>query len=188
MVLGSKVRDSLSVRPEERAVYSCDAIGVIQDFNQRAAELWGRSPTLGDTDEQFCGSFKMFLPDGTFMPHAECPMAQVVDGRLPAVNNGEVDIERPDGSRVTVIVNIRPLKNNSGEIVGAINCFYDITERRRMERTLQEQTKTLADLHLRKDEFLAMLSHELRSPLAPIANAVQLLRLQLDESKLQHDA
>jgi len=170
------------------AVYSCDAIGVIQDFNQRAAELWGRSPTLGDTDEQFCGSFKMFLPDGTFMPHAECPMAQVVDGRIPAVNNGEVDIERPDGSRITVIVNIRPLKNTRGEIAGAINCFYDITERRQMERTLQQQTEILADLHRRKDEFLAMLSHELRSPLAPIANAVQVLRLQLDASKLQHEA
>ena len=54
----------------------------------------------------------------------------------------------------------------------------DISARSRMERALQEQTTTLADLHTRKDEFLAMLSHELRSPLAPILNAVQLLRLQ----------
>ena len=54
----------------------------------------------------------------------------------------------------------------------------DISARSRMERALQEQATTLADLHTRKDEFLAMLSHELRSPLAPILNAVQLLRLQ----------
>ena len=53
---------------------------------------------------------------------------------------------------------------------------------------LQEQTEALADLHRRKDEFLAMLSHELRSPLAPISNAVQLLRLRKNEDPLQQQA
>ena len=170
------------------AVYSCDTAGVIQDFNQCAADLWGRSPALGDTDERFCGSFKLFLPDGTFMPHHECPMAQVVSGQIDEVRNAEVIIERPEGSRVTVVVNIRPLKNERGEIVGAINCFYDVTERQRMERKVQQQAEELADLHRRKDEFLAMLGHELRNPLAPIANAVQLLRMQIGESALQQQA
>ena len=64
----------------------------------------------------------------------------------------------------------------------------DISERCRMERLLQEQTEALADLHRRKDEFLAMLSHELRSPLAPIANAVHLLRLHKHEDQLQRQA
>ena len=54
----------------------------------------------------------------------------------------------------------------------------DISERRRLERQLKEQATALSDLHRRKDEFLAMLSHELRNPLAPISNAVHLLRLQ----------
>jgi PAS domain-containing protein len=44
------------------AVYSCDVSGVIREYNHRAAELWGRKPQLGDTDERFCGSFKMFRP------------------------------------------------------------------------------------------------------------------------------
>ncbi len=56
----------------------------------------------------------------------------------------------------------------------------DISERRRLEQQLQSQASELSDLHRRKDEFLAMLSHELRSPLAPIANAVQLLALEHD--------
>ena len=116
------------------AVYSCDASGVIQQFNRRAAELWGREPAAGDTDERFCGSFKLFRPDGSFMPHEQCPMAEVVSGKIPAAHDAEVLIERPDGSRVTVIVNIRPLKNERGEITGAINCFYDITERKQAER------------------------------------------------------
>jgi signal transduction histidine kinase len=53
----------------------------------------------------------------------------------------------------------------------------DISERRKLERQMLAQAAELSDLHRRKDEFLAMLSHELRSPLAPIANAVQLLGL-----------
>jgi len=160
------------------AVYSIDASGVIQEFNRVAAELWGREPALGDTEERFCGSFKLFRPDGSFMPHEQCPMAQVVSGEIQEARDAEVIIERPDGSRVTVIVNIRPLKGRNGEIMGAINCFYDITDRARLERERQRQAEAMADLNRRRDEFLAMLSHELRNPLAPIVNAVQLLGVQ----------
>ena len=132
------------------AVYSCDATGVILEFNRRAAELWGRKPASGDTDERFCGSFRMFRPDGSFMPHAECPMAEVLSGKVAALNDAEVAIERPDGSRIAVIVNIRPLVNPRGELTGAINCFVDITERKQAEqhqamlsRELQHRTKNL---------------------------------------------
>jgi len=64
----------------------------------------------------------------------------------------------------------------------------DITARCRLERQTQEQAETLADLNRRKDEFLAMLSHELRNPLAPILNAVQLLHLQMDGNSLHQRA
>ena len=168
------------------AVYSCDASGVIQAFNRSAAELWGREPAPGDTDERFCGSFRMFRPDGSFMPHEQCPMAQVVSGEIPEVRDGEVHIERPDGSHVTVVVNIRPLKSPAGDVAGAINCFYDITERSRLERQTRDQAAALVDLHRRKDEFLAMLSHELRNPLAPIVNALELLRRHNEEDAFQN--
>jgi PAS domain S-box-containing protein len=115
------------------AVYTIDTSGVIQEYNRQAAKLWGREPALGDTDQRFCGSFKMFRPDGSFMPHDQCPMAEVASGKISVVHNGEVLIERPDGSHVTVLVNIRPLKNDRGEVTGAINCFYDITDRKRAE-------------------------------------------------------
>src|SRR6476661_5072177 len=115
------------------AVYTIDTWGVIQEYNRQAAVLWGREPVLGDTDQRFCGSFKMFRPDGSFMPHDQCPMAEVASGKVSVVHNGEVLIERPDGSHVSVLVNIRPLKNDRGEITGAINCFYDITDRKRAE-------------------------------------------------------
>ena len=112
-------------------VYSCDAIGTIRDFNRRAIELWGRQPALGDPLERFCGSFKLFRLDGSFLPHSECPMAEVLTRKMPEVRDTEVILERPDGSRLTVVVNIRPLRNQKGEITGAVNCFYDITERLR---------------------------------------------------------
>lgn len=109
------------------ATYVVDADGVIVRFNELAAKLWGRAPVLGDTEEKFCGSHQMYLLDGTPLRHDECPMAQVVSGATSIVIDAQVMIERPDGSRVTVIVNIRPLRNVRGEIVGAINCFYKMS-------------------------------------------------------------
>ena len=120
------------------AVYSCDTSGVIQEFNRHASKLWGREPALGDTDGRFCGSFKLFHPDGSFMPHEQCPMADVLSGKSSEIRNAEVLIERPDGSRITAIVNISPLKNQHGEITAAINCFYEITARKQTEAALLE--------------------------------------------------
>ena len=72
------------------------------------------------------------------MPHEQCPMAEVVAGTLSEAADAEVLIERPDGSRITVIVNIRPLKNERGDVIGAINCFYDITSRKQTEDALRQ--------------------------------------------------
>jgi PAS domain S-box-containing protein len=119
------------------AVYSCDASGVILKFNRLAAELWGREPVLGGTGERFCGSFKVFRTDGSFMPHEECPMVDVLSGKIPEVHDAEVLVERPDGSRFYALVNIRPLKDECGNITGAINCFYDITARKQGEEMLR---------------------------------------------------
>jgi len=119
------------------AIYSCDASGLIQDFNRRATELWGREPVLGDNNERFCGSYKMFRPDGRYMPHEQCPMVDVLSGAIPEARDVEVHIERPDGTRITALANIRPLKNLRGEITGAINSFIDITERQAAQETLR---------------------------------------------------
>src|SRR6476660_5684353 len=129
------------------AVYTIDTSGVIQEYNRQAAVLWGREPVLGDTDQRFCGSFKMFRPDGSFMPHDQCPMAEVASGKISVVRDGEVLIERPDGSHVTVLVNIRPLKNDRGEITGAINCFYDITDRKRAETAAMRLAAVVRSSH-----------------------------------------
>ncbi len=64
----------------------------------------------------------------------------------------------------------------------------DITERRRMERQILQQTEELQDADRRKDEFLAMLSHELRNPLTPIASAAYLLGRQESQTPIQQEA
>jgi PAS domain S-box-containing protein len=178
------------------AVYSCDASGVIREYNRRAAELWGRSPKPGDTDERFCGSFKMHRPDGSHMPHEQCPMGDVLTGKVPGVCDGEVVVERPDGSRVIVIVNIAPLTDDQGKVIGAINCFYDVTERRNLER---EREMLLANerasrmeaeaANRSKDIFLATLSHEVRTPLSAMLGwATILQKKQCTEQEVREGA
>ena len=66
--------------------------------------------------------------------------------------------------------------------------FSNVTERRLSEQKLREQAQALVDLNRRKDEFLAMLGHELRNPLAPILNAVHIQSLQQNEDPLQKKA
>ena len=125
-------------------VYSCDRTGLIHDYNRRAVELWGRKPKLGSSAERFCGSWRMYRPTGVRVPHRNCAMALVLSGAMPEARDLEVLCQRPDGKRTTVIVNIVPLKNDRGEITGAINCFYDITERKRAEVALLEARRKLA--------------------------------------------
>jgi PAS domain S-box-containing protein len=117
------------------AVYVCDRDGLVLRYNRRAAALWGRLPKLGDPDERFCGSYRMFRPDGSLLPHHQCPMADVLRTGV-SVREREVHIERPDGSRGIALVDIEAIKDSGGNIVGAINCFQDITERKSGEEAV----------------------------------------------------
>jgi PAS domain S-box-containing protein len=114
------------------AVYICDRDGLVLRYNRRAAELWGRSPKLSDSNERFCGSYRMFRSDGSLLPHHQCPMADVLRTGI-SLREQEVHIERPDGLRGVALVDIEAIRDGDGNIVGAVNCFHDITERKRSE-------------------------------------------------------
>jgi PAS domain S-box-containing protein len=124
-------------------VYSCDRDGLIKHYNRRAIEMWGCVPALNDTDERFCGSYKMYLPDGTLLPRDQIPMAQVLRTGVE-MRGVEAVFERPDHSRIMIEVHIIPLKNAEGNVTGAINCFHDITERKRRVEALRESERQLA--------------------------------------------
>jgi PAS domain S-box-containing protein len=145
-VVAKVARVALGLRDEEQAfelparlfeqlpfaVYVCNRDGLVLRYNRRAAELWGRSPKLCDPDERFCGSYRMFRPDGSRLLHHECPMADVLRTGV-SVREQEVHIERPDGLRGVALVDIEAVKDGDGNIVGAVNCFQDITERKQTE-------------------------------------------------------
>jgi PAS domain S-box-containing protein len=162
------------------AVYTCEApSGRITYYNDHAARLWGRVPAAGDTDERFCGSFKLLLPNGTELPHDACPMA-VALREARAFRNEEVVLRRIDGSSITVLVNIDPILDPNGDVVAAINVFHDVSALKVAEQKLREADR-------RKDEFLATLAHELRNPLAPMRHTLEIFkRVANDGELLQH--
>jgi PAS domain S-box-containing protein len=112
------------------AVCVCEApSGLVRIYNRLAAELWGREPTHGT--EKYCGALRLFRVDGTHLPHSETPMAEVL--LFGGQRRDDVVIERPDGSRITIRVNVTALRDTQGHLIGAVNVFQDITERKLIE-------------------------------------------------------
>jgi len=118
------------------AIYACDSQGRILWFNSRAAELWGRRPALNDTAERFCGSSKLYI-NGQLTPPDRYPMAQVLRTGRP-VHAAEGLIVRPDGSSVWATVHIEPVEDDTGTLIGAINCFHDSTAMHRTHEDLEQ--------------------------------------------------
>ncbi|MGC1639141.1 MAG: PAS domain S-box protein, partial [Pseudolabrys sp.] len=123
-----RFRELLDALPA--AVYTTDAAGRITYYNDAAASLWGHRPTLGSSE--WCGSWKLFWPDGTPLPHDECPMAVALKEDR-AVRGTEAAAERPDGTRVPFIPYPTPIHDETGKLVGAVNMLVDITDRKRAE-------------------------------------------------------
>jgi two-component system sensor histidine kinase/response regulator len=119
------------------AAYTCDTEGLITYFNERAVELWGRSPKLNHPDDRFCGSFKLLQIDGTAIPHNQCGMAVAIKEERE-IKGLEVIIERADGSHRNVLAHINPLLDSDRRLLGAVNVVVDITDLKRAEEALRE--------------------------------------------------
>jgi PAS domain S-box-containing protein len=154
------------------AVYTTDADGRITFFNEAAATFWGRRPELG---EEWCGSFRLFWPDGRPMQHGECPMAIALRENRP-IRGYEAIAERPDGSRVSFVPYPTPLRDDTGRLIGGVNVLVDVTERRHAEEALRSTAEALRASNAVKDEFLGLVSHELRTPVTTIYGNAQLLQ------------
>ena len=126
-------RDIVDLLPA--AIYVTDASGRIIYYNDAAATLWGWRPELGTAE--WCGSWKLFWPDGRAMAHGECPMAIAVKEGRP-VFGMEAVAERPDGVRVPFLPFPTPLHDSLGNLVGAVNLLVDITDRKCAEQYAQQ--------------------------------------------------
>lgn len=142
------------------AVYTTDTEGRLTFYNRAAASLWGGEPRLGTT--QWCGSWRLCWPDGTPLPHDECPMAITLTQNRP-ITGAEAVAIRPDGTRVPFLAYPSPLRDASGALTGAVNMLVEISERKQAE----ERQKVLLD----------ELNHRVKNTLATVqAMATQSLR------------
>jgi PAS domain S-box-containing protein len=114
------------------AIYATDSAGYVIYFNEAAACVWGARPELGKS--RWCGSWRLFWPDGRELPHDQCPMAIAVKERR-FIRGLEAVVERPDGSRVSLIPYPTPIYGESGAFLGAVNMMVDISDRKRAEDT-----------------------------------------------------
>jgi len=123
-------RDLLKALPF--AAYVTDPDGRITGFNEAASVLWGREPVLGE--ELWCGSHRLFWPDGRAMTHDQCPMAEALKtGKT--IRGVEALLERPDGSRVPFMPYPTVFRDARGAITGGLNILVDLTERLNADRT-----------------------------------------------------
>lgn len=115
--------------------FVCDADGRIVQYNRRAAEIWAREPEPNQTHDSFIAGTRMYEADGTPAP------ASLLSGVLATgvpVHDVERRVHRPDGNEIIVTVNIEPLRNVHGEVVGAVECMIDITDSRRTTLALEQ--------------------------------------------------
>ena len=165
----SEARLSGILRRSPAGIVQTDAAGCMTLVNPRWCEM------LGYSEGELLGRDVIGITDPSYVE----PTAAAI-GRL-AAGGPDFQIEksyrRKDGSVLHAQSNIAALRSPDGEFLGLIAVVLDISERFRSEEAMRRLAAELADAGRRKDEFLATLAHELRNPLAPIQNGLQIMRL-----------
>ena len=149
------------VESSDDAIISKTLDGTITSWNQGAERLFGYSAA-----EVIGRPMALLIAPDRVKEEPEI-LARLRRGER--IDHYETVRLHKDGRPINVLVTVSPVKDHDGVIIGASNITHDITEHKRTEEALREADR-------QKDRFLAVLGHELRNPLAPIRNAVQLLR------------
>lgn len=154
------------------AVIATDQQGRVLLMNSTAESLTGWSEAHAQ-GQPLAGIFRIFN-EYTDRP-AENPVDRVLrEGVVVGLANHTVLLGRTGVERA-IDDSAAPIRSLDGEMLGVVLVFRDISERRRLEATLAEHARRLEEAHRRKDEFLAMLAHELRNPLMPLSLGLELL-------------
>ncbi len=139
----------------------------------------GRQAWLRATDRaQYPETFAAWSPDGRRYREDDYPLVKALGGEHVVAQ--EIHFRREDGDRAIVLANAAPVRDPSGTIVAAVTTYYDVTEQKRLQEAELAARNEAEAANRAKDDFLAMLGHELRNPLAPILTALHLMRLRDD--------
>jgi PAS domain S-box-containing protein len=152
------------VESSEDAVIGEDLQGIITSWNKGAERLYGYAA------EEVVGQ-----PISRLTP-AELPDLLERLRRGERIEHFETVRIRKGGSRVDVSLSVSPIRDGEGIVVGAAKIARDIGPQKRLEEELRQRAEALTEAARQKDEFLAMLAHELRNPLAPLLTGLHILR------------
>jgi PAS domain S-box-containing protein len=155
------------VESSDDAMVTKSLEGIITSWNVGAERIFGYT-----AQEVIGRSIKVVIPADRHAEEDEI-LARVRSGQR--VDHYETVRLTKDGRAIDVSLTVSPVRDDRGEIVGVSKVARDVTERKAVERVVRASEAALRDADRRKDEFLAMLAHELRNPLAPIRNAVDLI-------------
>ena len=161
------------VESSDDGIISKTLEGVIRSWNGGAERIfgWSAAEAIG------CPITLIIPPDR----HQEEQHILETLKRGGRIEHFETTRVAKDGRPIEVSITVSPMRNAAGVVIGASKIARDITARKLAERLLHEREEALREADQRKDEFLALLGHELRNPLAPIHNATELLSRVLPE-------
>ncbi len=162
------------VESSQDAIISKTLDGVIRTWNAGARRLFGY-----EVDEAVGQSITILIPKDRLDEERQI-LARLVKGER--IEHYETVRVAKDGTRLDISLTISPIRDSEGRIVGASKVARDVTERREAEEALRVAMEALKEADRRKDEFLAVLAHELRNPLAPLRNGLQVMRLAPGDS------
>ena len=156
------------VESSDDAIISKSLGGIIQTWNAAAERVFGYT-----AEEAVGRHITLIIPPDRIAEEDEI-IASLRAGQR--VEHFETERVRKDGQRIYVSLTVSPVRTNDGRIIGASKIARDVTDRRRLEDSVRRLAVDLAEVDRRKNEFLATLSHELRNPLAPMRNMLEVLK------------
>lgn len=146
--------------------YCCSTSGMVLCFNPAAERIWGGAP-YGGVNARWHGFVSLHDMSGQDVCGKACPCTRAASGAIPAP--AEFFATSGDGQIRRVVVHAKPILDTSNAVIGVMCCLTDISDKRRLQERIHDVAST-------RDEFLDMLAHELRNPLAPIMSAAGLLQ------------